>query len=227
MNRSRRLLTALATVSILLAALGQARADMMDPDELNITEFSGTFDSIDVPGDGSTFELLDGRITLTAPDTLPDGEQLTIVDVTVDLTGYDDLDGGDVGIVGGSVIIENPASDTNASLAVNSATLTQVLNSPIGVGFLSLRLGLLGSGLTTGEGDTINLDVRESVITFNGIEVTLENNSDGTNGKATLGTLTSASISAVIPEPSTLVLGLMTAVGLAGYGWRRRRSRLP
>jgi len=31
--------------------------------------------------------------------------------------------------------------------------------------------------------------------------------------------------SAVIPEPSSVTLALMGAVGLLGYGWRRKRKR--
>jgi hypothetical protein len=40
----------LAAAAIVLAAVGRAKAEMLD-----VTEFGGTFDRIDVPGDGSTF----------------------------------------------------------------------------------------------------------------------------------------------------------------------------
>jgi hypothetical protein len=205
----------LAAMAIVLAGVGRAEAEILD-----VYEFSGTFDQVDVPGDGSTFELLGGKITLTAPDSLP--EQLTISDILVDLTGYDDLNGGPVGIVGDSLIINNPSSATSASLAVDSATLTQVLNSPIGVGYMCLGLSLSSSGLKTVAGDTINLNVAQSVITMNGLRIT----TDGSNGTAQEGTLASASISAIIPEPSTLVLGLLGVIGCSGYCWCRRARRL-
>jgi len=202
----------LAAMAILLAGVGRAEAEI-----LNVYEFSGTFDKIDVPGDGSTFRLLGGRITVTAPDTLP--EQLTISDIIVDLTGYDDLNGASVAIVGDSLVINNPSSGTSASLAVDSATLTQVLNAPIGIGYMCLGLSLSSSDLKTVAGDTINLNVVQSVITMNGLRIT----TDGSNGTAHGGTPASASISAVVPEPSTLVLGLLGFIGCSGYCWCRRR----
>lgn len=213
MKRQGRCTVVLAVVAIVLAGVGQLRAETLD-----VFEFGGTFDQIDVPGDGSTFVLQGGRITATLPDALP--EQLTIADVTVDLTGYDTLSGGNVSIVGGNLVINNPSSGTSASLAVSSATLTQVLNAPIGVGFIELGLSLFSSGLETLAGDPINLNVADSVITMNGLVVT----TDGSNGTASLGTLSSASISAV-PEPSTLVLAICALAGCGGYGWRRRNRR--
>jgi hypothetical protein len=214
MKRLAPCAAALAAVAIALAGVGRAEGEVLD-----VFEFSGTFDTIDVPGDGSTFELLGGRITVTAPDTLP--EQLTISDLVVDLTGYDDLNGGAVSIVGGSLVINNPSSGTSASLAVDSATLTQVLNAPIGVGYMYLGLSLSSSDLKTVGGDTINLNVVQSIITMNGLRIT----TDGSNGTAHGGTPASASISAIIPEPSTLVLGLLGVIGCGGYCccWRARR----
>jgi hypothetical protein len=201
----------LAAMAIVLAGVGRVEAEVLD-----VSEFSGTFDAIDVPGDGSTFELLGGRITITAPDVLP--EQLTISDIIVDLSGYDDLNGGSVAIVGGSLVINNPFSGTSASLTVDSATLTQVLNAPIGVGYMCLGLSLSSSDLETADGDTINLNVVESIITMNGLRIT----TDGSNGTAHGSTPASASISAVIPEPSTFLLGLLSVIGCSGYCWCRR-----
>jgi hypothetical protein len=149
-------------------------------------------------------------------------EQLTISDVIVDLAGYDSLSGGTVSIVGGNLIINNPSNSSSASLAVNSATLTQILNAPIGVGYMSLDLSLSSSGLTTVSGDTINLNAVQSIITMNGLKVT----TDGSNGTAQAGMLASASISAMVPEPSTLVLGLLGVICCGGYCWRGRRRRL-
>lgn len=206
MKRLVRCTVVLAAVAILFVGVGRAGAET-----LLVNEFSGTFDEIGVPGDGSTFELLGGTITATSPDTLP--ETLTIDTVTVDLTGYDNLDGGTVVIVGDELKIWNLASGTSAVLSVSSATLTQVLNSPIGVGFMELELTLSSSDLKTYDGDkTINLSVVDSVITMNGLQVT----TNGSNGTASLGSLSSASITAV-PEPSTLLLGLFAALGLVGY----------
>jgi hypothetical protein len=205
----------LTVVVVMLAAVGRAKAET-----LNIFGFSGTFDEIQVLDGGSRFQLCDGEITLTAPDTLPPPEKLTISDVIVDLTGFDDLNGGNVTIVDDELIINNLSSGTSAHLAVNSATLTQVLNSPIGVGYVSLSLGLSSSDLETDAGETINLDVVDAIVTMNGLKIT----TDGSNGTANLSTYSkaSASISAMVPEPSTFVLGLLAVVGCGGFCWRRR-----
>lgn len=206
----------LAVVAILLAGVGRVGAETID-----IYAFSGTFDDIDVLDAGSKFRLLDGDITVTEPGTLEYPDHLTISDVTVDLTGYGDLDGDEVAVLGGSLVINNSANGTSASLAVDSATLTQVLNSPIGIGYMSLCLDLSSSNLKTHDDKkTINLDVVDSVITINGLRIT----TDGTSGTASLGTRpsASASISALVPEPSALVLALFAVAGCSGFCWRRR-----
>jgi hypothetical protein len=203
--------------AILLAAAVTVFAGMhrAGAETLYIHEFAGVFDEVAIPGDGTTFQLLGGTITHTAPDTLP--EQLTIGNVTVDLSGYDDLDGGSVTVLGNQLTVSNPLSGTSAQLAVDSATLTQVLNDPIGVGYVMLDLSTSASDLQTLGGDTINLQVFQSVVSINGLVIT----TDGSNGTATLDTLASASISAV-PEPSALLLALLAAVSWCGY---RRLTR--
>jgi len=215
MKRVTRGAVVLAVVAILLAGVGRAEAET-----INIYAFSGTFDDIDVLDAGSSFQLLNGNISVTEPGTLVDPDHLTISDVTVDLTGYGDLNGGEVTVVGDSLIINNSANGTSASLAVDSAILTQVLNSPIGIGYMSLCLDLSSSNLETDDETTINLDVIDAVITINGLRIT----TDGYNGTASLGThpSASASISALVPEPSTLVLALFAVVGCSGFCWRRR-----
>ena len=218
MKRVARGAVVLAVVAILLAGVGRAEAET-----INIYAFSGTFDDIDVLDAGSSFQLLNGNITVTEPGTLVEPDHLTISDVTVDLTGYGDLNGGEVTIVGGSLIIKNSANGTSssASLAVDSATLTQWPNPLIGIGYMSLCLDLESSNLETADGEkTINLDVVDAVITMNGLRIT----TDGYNGTASLGTRpsASASISALVPEPSTLVLALFAVVGCSGFCWRRR-----
>lgn len=214
MNRLGRRIVILAAVAILLAGVGRAEAET-----LLINQFAGTFDQISLLDGGSSFKLLGGRITVTAPaDPLP--EQLTIEDLVVDLTGYG-FNGAEVGI--DSLVVKNPSNDTSASFAVDSAYLTQWLpNSPIGAGYISLTLSPLISTLKTDAGnETIDLDVVDSVITFNGLEVTP---SQQGNGTASLGTFSSASasITALVPEPSTLVLALFAVVGCSGFCWRRR-----
>ncbi len=216
MNRLTYYALLLAAASFIVAGPGWAQAETID-----INEFSGTFDEIQVLDAGSRFKLLDGAITVTQPDSMPAGEQLTISDVIVDLSGYDDLNGGSVSVLGDSLTINNATSGTSANLTVDWATLTQVLNPPvfpIGMGYVSLALSLSSSDLETGAGDTINLNVADAVVTMNGLQIT----TDGSNGTATLGTASSASISAAVPEPSTLWLTLLVAVGVGGYGWRRR-----
>ncbi|MHC4178768.1 MAG: hypothetical protein ACYSWU_14755, partial [Planctomycetota bacterium] len=81
MNRLGRCTIVLAATVILFAGFGSAGAET-----IKVTEFTGTFDTIDVSEDGSFFKLLNGRITDTVA-ALP--EPLTIEDVIVDLTGYD------------------------------------------------------------------------------------------------------------------------------------------
>lgn len=216
MKRVARGAVVLAVVAILLAGVGRVEAET-----INIYAFSGTFDDVEVLDAGSRFQLLNGNITVTEPGILPP-DYLTISDVIVDLSGYGDLNGGEVTVVGGSLIINNSANDTSASLAVDSATLTQVLNSPIGIGYMSLCLDLSSSNLETDDDPpkTINLDVVDAVITINGLRIT----TNGSSGTASLGPRpsASASISALVPEPSTLVLALFAVVGCSGFCWRRR-----
>ena len=216
MKRLGRRGVILAAVAILLAGVGRAEAET-----INIYAFSGTFDEIDVLDAGGRFQLLNGNITVTEPGSLVAPDHLTISDVTVDLTGYGDLNGGNVTIVDDRLTINNSANNTSAELAVDSATLTQVFNSPIGIGYMSLRLGLSSSNLETADGEkTINLDVVDAVITINGLQITTHEG----NGTASLGSRpsASASISALVPEPSTLVLALFAVVGCSGFCWRRR-----
>lgn len=216
MKRVARGAVVLAVVAILLAGVGRAEAET-----INIYAFSGTFDDIDVLDAGSRFQLLNGDITVTQPGTLVAPDHLTISDVIVDLTDYGDLDGGNVTVVDDRLTINNSANGTSAELAVDSATLTQVLNSPIGIGYMSLCLDLSSSHLETAVGNkTINLDVVDAVITINGLRIT----TNGSSGTASLGSRpsASASISALVPEPSTLVLALFAVGGLSGFCWRRR-----
>ena len=217
MKRVARGAVVLAVVAILLAGVGRAEAETID-----IYAFSGTFDDVEVLDAGSRFQLLNGNITVTEPDSLVAPNHLTISDVTVDLSGYGDLNGGNVTVVDDCLIINNSANGTSAELAVDSATLTQVLNSPIGIGYMSLCLEVSSSNLETDDDPkkTINLDVADAVITINGLRIT----TNGSSGTASLGThpSASASISALVPEPSTLVLALFAVVGCSGFCWRRR-----
>ena len=182
---------------------------------LTIDEFSGVFGSIDVAGDGGSFTLQGGALTVTAPDSVFD---LTVAPVTVDLAGYDSLAGGAISILGGAISIENNVSGTAAHYEVHDPTLTQVLNTPIGIGYIAFaNWTLISSDLTTGLAEPIEVpDTLQAAISINGLTVT----TDGQDGTASAPFPASASITAFTPEPSVLSLVAVAGLLLLGRGKR-------
>jgi len=160
-----------------------------------VNELSGTFGAIELDfGNPAYFQLTDGVVSQTATDILMG---LTIAPLGVDLTGF--TNGGIVAIADGTVTIENTATSTSAVFTVNSATLTQVLSSPVGLGYMQLDLSRLNNNLTY-LGDPVTLpSTLQMVISYNGLVA------DDTTDTASLISIGSASFSAV-PEPATLVL---------------------
>ncbi len=162
---------------------------------LVVNELSGTFGAIELDsGNPAYFQLTDGGVSQTATDILMG---LTIAPLGVDLTGF--TNGGIVAIADGTVTIENTATSTSAVFTVNSATLTQVLSSPVGLGYMQLDLSRLNNNLTY-LGDPVTLpSTLQMVISYNGLVA------DDTTDTASLNRPGSALFWAV-PEPATLVL---------------------
>ncbi len=166
---------------------------------LVVNEISGNFGIIGLnPGGSADFELTQGEVTQPGA-----GGSLVVFDIAVDLTGYSGS-GGSVLVDGSKVTIANVITATSAVFNVDSATLTQILINPLGIGYMTLDLTQNTSDLTTDDpGDAIVLpSTMQMLITYNGLAV----ETDGSDGIASLdGLFGSASFSA-IPEPATFAL---------------------
>ena len=199
-------------IGIILVAGSTAHAELL------VNEFAATFGTIKVNAtDLKKFSLDDGMITLTLSD---DVDGMSIDKVTFDLTGY----AGPLGTSNPIAVVSDTLTirleSTIAQYDVVSAQLTQILNNPIAIGFIELELTLNNSNLAVGGENVIVPSALTSAITINGLKITVEEGSGGQkNGKAQLGSVASASLTA-IPEPGTCtLLGLgMLVVGLALRG---------
>ncbi len=163
---------------------------------LIVDEISGTFGAIELnPGGSAHFELTQGGVSQPAA-----GGSLVVFDIAVDLTGYT-ASGDSVLVDGSTVTIANVTNASSATFNVDSATLTQILIDPIGIGYMTLDLTLTSNTLTDA-GDPIVLpSTMQMLITYNGLAI----ETDGSNVTASLTMFGSASFSAV-PEPATLAL---------------------
>lgn len=205
----------LLTAAVLLFATVAARADLI------INEFAATFGSIQVnTADLKQFSLNDGLITLTTGDNV---SGMTIDPIEFDLTGY----AGPLGTPNPVAVIDDTITirleSTLASYEVVSAEMTQLLNTPIAIGFIDLILELDTSNLAVGGEDILVPPMLTSAITLNGLKVTVVEEPGGQkNGNARLGSVASASLTA-IPEPTTCTL---LGIGFLIVGLRlRSRSR--
>ncbi|RKY05312.1 MAG: hypothetical protein DRP66_10680 [Planctomycetota bacterium] len=174
-----------------------------------VNEISGTFGAIGLDsGDPASFELTGGTVSQPAA-----GGSLEILDIGVDLTGY--ASSGDSVLVDGSTVaIWNPTNGTIATFDVDSATLTQILIDPLGIGYMELDLTRNINNLATDADDPIVLPLTmQMLITYNGLAI----ETDGSNGIAGLNMYGSASFSAV-PEPASL------ALLLGGFVFLRKRK---
>ncbi len=175
---------------------------------LIVNEISGTFSAIGLDsGNSAYFELTQGAVSQPAV-----GDPLGVLDIGVDLTGY--IASGDSVLVDGSTVaIWNLTNGTSATFNVDSATLTQILIDPIGIGYMTFDLTLTSNTLTDA-GDPIVLpSTMQMLITYNGLAI----ETDGSNGTASLSMFGSASFSAV-PEPASL------ALLLGGFVFLRKRK---
>lgn len=212
MTQSRNVAVA-ATVILLLFTFAPNAGAMPLVDDLVVNEISGTFGRIGLdPGNAAYFELTQGAITQTAEDNVGG---LVLADIGVDLTGYTQS-GDNVMISGGTVTILNPTNSTTALFNVDSASLTQVLTGPVGIGYMSLDLTLTENNLIVAAGNVLLPSTFQAVITYNGLVV----DSDGVNVIAGLNASGSASFSA-IPEPTAFAL-LLGGVALL----RKRRNQV-
>ena len=164
---------------------------------LIVDEISGGFGIIGLnPGGSADFELTQGEVSQP-----PAAGSLVVFDIGVDLTGYT-ANGDSVLVDGSTITIANLVTATAAVFNVSSASLTQVLVNPLGIGYISLDLTLNTSNLTTDTGEDILLpSTMQAVITYNGLVV----ETDGSDGIASLNALGSASFTAS-PEPATFAL---------------------
>ncbi len=187
--RNAVIATSIIVLSILAIASNAGAA-------LIVNEISGTFGAIELDsGDSAYFELTQGAVSQPAA-----GGSLVVFDTGVDLTGYT-ASGDSVLVDGSTVTIANVTDAKFATFNVDSATLTQILIDPIGIGYMTLDLTLTSNTLTDA-GDPIVLpSAMQMLITYNGLAV----ETDGSDGTASLSMLGSASFSA-IPEPATFVL---------------------
>jgi len=204
----------LVAVGLAMFVGGSARA------ELVVNEFAGTFGEIKVnAADLKKFSLDEGLITFSAADNVPGMKFDSIV---FDLTGY----AGPLGITNPIAVVDDTVTirleSTMAKYDVVSAKLTQLLNSPIAVGFIELEMALQTSDLALGGESVLVPSTLSSMITINGLRITVVEQGGQKHGNAQVRNVASASITA-IPEPTTFTLAGfgMLIVGLGLLGRRR------
>ena len=198
---------------IVLAAATNARADLL------VNQFAAVFGTVDVnASDLKQFTLDDGIITLTLDDSV---SGMTIDPLTFDLTGYAGPLGAanPIGVVGDALTIR--LGSTIAQYDVVSAALTQLLNSPIAIGFIEMELTLDSSNLAVGGENVIVPTTLEGSFSLNGLRVTVVQEGGQPCGHVQSGTAASASLTA-IPEPGTCTL---LGVGLMFVGLVARRRK--
>lgn len=204
---------ALLVVVAVLSLSGLAQADLI------VNEFGGTFGRVTVnAADLKQFTLADGMITLTLSD---DVDGMTFDGITFDLTGY----AGPLGVSNPVNVVDDTVTirleSTMAKYDVVSADLTQLLNSPIAVGFIELELALNSNNLAVGGQNVIMPSTLSSVVTINGLKVTVVEQGGQKNGRVQVGGVASASLTA-IPEPTTCT---MAGIGLMIFGLGLLRGR--
>jgi hypothetical protein len=198
--KALRNLTIVSTIVLsVLAVASNAGATFI------VDEISGVFGIIGLEPSG--FGLSGGSISQSAQDDIAG---LGLVNIAVDVTGWT-TNGDDVAVVGGTVTIINAGNITTAVFDVTSASLTQILVSPVGVGLMELDLSWLNSDLTY-LGQTVDLpSAMQMVISYNGLVVD--------NGTARLNATTASASFSAIPEPASL------AMLLAGFVFLRKRRK--
>ncbi len=201
-------------LGVLLFGGSAAQADLV------VSEFAGTFGTIQVDAsDLKQFTLADGLITFTLDD---DVDGMSLDPLTFDLTGY----AGPLGTANPITVVDNSVTirlaSTSALYNVVSAQLTQLANTPIAVGFVDLELTLEDSDLGVGGVDVLVPSSISSLITINGLRITVAEQGGQMNGNVQLGAAASASITA-IPEPTVCALA---AIGLMIVTLGVRRGRV-
>ncbi len=197
--KALRNLTIVSTIVLfILAFASNAGANLI------VNEISGGFGTIGLDPGG--FGLYDGSISQSAQDDIAG---FGLVNIAVDVTGWN-ANGDNVAVVGGTVTIVNSGNITTTVFNVSSANLTQILTSPIGIGYMELDLSWLSSNLTYLSEPVDLPSAMHMVISYNGLVV--ENETASLNA-----TTASASFSA-IPEPASL------ALILAGLVFLRKRK---
>lgn len=170
---------------------------------LFVNELSGGFGIIGLEPGG--FGLSGGSISQSAQGDIAG---LGLVNIAVNVTGWT-TNGDNVAVVGGTVTIINSGNITTAVFDVTSASLTQILTSPLGIGYMELGLTLNTNDLAIGADAVVLPSAMQMVISYNGLVVD--------NGTASLNAIGSASFSA-IPEPASL------ALFLGGFVFLRKRK---
>lgn len=198
--KALRNLTIVSTIVLsVLAIASNAGANLI------VNEISGGFGIIGLEPGG--FGLSGGSISQSAQGDIVG---LGVVNIAVDVTGWT-TNGDNVAVVGGTVTIVNAGNITTAVFDVTSASLTQILVSPLGVGLMELDLSWLNSDLTY-LGQTVDLpSAMQMVISYNGLVVN--------NGTASLNAMTGSASFSAIPEPASLTMLL------AGLVFLRKRTK--
>ena len=194
-SRNSAITASIIVLSILAFAPGAGAVPV-----LNVDEISGGFGIIGLEPGG--FGLSGGSISQSAQGDIAG---LGLVNIAVDVTGWT-ANGDNVAVVGGTVTIVNAGNITTAVFDVTSASLTQILVSPSGVGLMELDLSWLNSDLTY-LGQTVDLpSAMQMVISYNGLVVD--------NGTASMNGTTGSASFLAIPEPASMAMLLAGLVFL-------------
>ena len=172
---------------------------------LIVNELSGSFLIAD-PAGGSYFELNNGIVLQTDQGNIAG---LVLADIVVDVTGWT-ANGDNVMVTGGTVTFANSANGTTAVFNLSSPRLTQLLISPIGIGYMELDLTPnANNDLAIGTDAVVLPSAMQMVISYNGLVVG--------NGTASLSGITGSASFLAIPEPASM------ALLLAGFVFLRKR----
>jgi PEP-CTERM motif len=199
---------------------------------------------------GGAFELQDGRLSMSVMSVNPTTGNLTSLSLS---EGGAWVVGGGTGNYAAASLVVNQLSITqingvsvnpiNVPLTVGSFTDTQTTGLPGSVAVLSTAGGItfssIGTGQTSGGSwngtETFNISAALAQAGFTGRVTKLALDLDNTlSGQTTPNGLSFidkkffniSTTNVPVPEPSTIVLGLLGGLGLVGTCYRRRKAQV-